>query len=63
MSVAVGATSTNVVPMSSRRKTISRYALPAYDVVDLYGDVQFDSMTLRLFVKNSLTSARSPAAV
>ena len=34
------------------------YALPAYDVVDLNADVQFDSVTLRLFVKN-LTDERA----
>jgi outer membrane receptor protein involved in Fe transport len=34
------------------------YALPSYDVVDLNADVQFDSMTLRLFVKN-LTDERA----
>lgn len=34
------------------------YALPAYDVVDLNADVQFDSVTVRLFVKN-LTDERA----
>jgi outer membrane receptor protein involved in Fe transport len=34
------------------------YALPAYDVLDLNADVQFDSVTLRLFVKN-LTDERA----
>ncbi|GFE82547.1 TonB-dependent receptor [Steroidobacter agaridevorans] len=34
------------------------YALPAYDVLDLNADVQFDSVTVRLFVKN-LTDERA----
>jgi outer membrane receptor protein involved in Fe transport len=34
------------------------YALPAYDVVDLYGELQFDKVTARLFVKN-LTDERA----
>jgi outer membrane receptor protein involved in Fe transport len=34
------------------------YALPAYDVLDLNADVRFDSVTLRLFVKN-LTDERA----
>ncbi|MFC4313108.1 TonB-dependent receptor [Steroidobacter flavus] len=34
------------------------YALPAYDVLDLNADVRFDSLTVRLFVKN-LTDERA----
>lgn len=34
------------------------FALPSYDVVDLNAQVQFDAMTLRLFVKN-LTDERA----
>lgn len=34
------------------------YALPAYDVLDLNADVQFDGLTVRLFVKN-LTDERA----
>nr|WP_298728048.1 TonB-dependent receptor [uncultured Steroidobacter sp.] len=34
------------------------YALPAYDVLDLNADVQFDKVTVRLFVKN-LTDERA----
>jgi outer membrane receptor protein involved in Fe transport len=34
------------------------YALPAYDVLDLNADVQFDNVTVRLFVKN-LTDERA----
>jgi outer membrane receptor protein involved in Fe transport len=34
------------------------YTLPAYDVVDLNADVQFDAMTVRVFVKN-LTDERA----
>jgi len=34
------------------------YALPAYDVLDLHADVQIDSVTMRLFVKN-LTDERA----
>jgi outer membrane receptor protein involved in Fe transport len=34
------------------------YELPAYDVLDLNADVQFNSMTVRLFVKN-LTDERA----
>lgn len=34
------------------------YSLPAYDVLDLNADMRFDSMTVRLFVKN-LTDERA----
>lgn len=34
------------------------YTLPEYDVIDLNADVQFDAMTVRLFVKN-LTDERA----